>query len=344
LREKRRAVHAPVLETASSFELEDRGNPIDYDNTKVLNNQYVTVRGGIDSKEQPNQSATSVVQFEYGAKLDVIEITEDWLGVRERVLRKYTKNGRKIETTGWEKVYVPKVATGDVNEIRLIQTDLNVITSLTLKGKTLEYEEGKILRDYLEIELIDSSTFYLQKATGVDYLLADTTIIFKNNGVIKLPIKNGTKHFIDKHGEETENQAYSYLGQINFLNSYVLLGVYWESWDYKFINKTTGKQEMSFIDYPHISPHRKNIICISGNPYTSTADLELYVIENNKIKIIMAACFNKWMPATDKDNIYWSDDGFLYVPVLPVSTWGVADGVLKPERQYLRINVLPHDK
>jgi hypothetical protein len=115
---------------------------------------------------------------------------------------------------------------------------------------------------------------------------------------------------------------------------------YWESWDYKFINKTTGKEEVSFVDYPFISPDKKHIISISANPYNTTADLELYSILNNKVRMIMGASFKTWMPVNGADTMFWSSDGFLYVAALPVSTYWNANGDFNTDRQYIRIKVL----
>jgi len=343
LPEKKVLLHMPLIDTASNRRSEERGNPIDY-NTKVLSNVYVTVRDGIDSQERPNQSSGSVIRFEYGAKLEVIEIIGEWLGVRERILRKFIRNGSHIESTGWEKVYVPKNATGNLNDISLLEKDLNIIATLTLKGKTFGYEEGEILTDYLKIDLIDKSIFDLKKTSAVNFLLADTTVIYKKNGVIELPTAKGLKKFTDKPDAETEMQEFAYVGQVKFLNSYVLQGIYWENWDYKFINKTTGKQETSFVSYPHISPDKEHILCISGNPYSNTADLELYTIRNNKVKIVMAASFINWMPINDIHTTFFSNDGFLYVQVLPMSTYWNANEGSNIESQYIRIKIFPQNK
>lgn len=315
-----------LSDTVTSETTEETGNRIDYDNTKVLNNVYVTAREGLESKQQPNKLAKSVTRFDYGARLEVIEISGEWLGVRERVLRKFIRNGSNVESTGWEKVYVPKSATGKLNDIKLLERDLNIITSFTINQKTVQYDEGKVLSDYLEIELIDKAIFDAKKATAVNYLLADTSVIYKKNGVIELPTATAVKKYIDKPDAEEERQEYTYLGQIGLLNRYIIQGSYWESWDYKFINKTTGKEEVCFVDYPFISPDKKHIICISANPYNTTADLELYTIQNSKVRMIMGASFKTWMPVNGADTMFWSSDGYLYVAALPVSTYWNANG------------------
>ncbi|NEU07790.1 SH3 domain-containing protein [Flavihumibacter sp. R14] len=328
----------PLLrDTVTIATAEQTGNKIDYNNTKVLDHVYVTLQDGVESKLHPDHFSAPVVRFEYGAKLDVIEISGEWLGVRERVMRKFVRNGSNIESTGWEKVYIPKSATGKLIDIKLLKTDLNIITSLTIDQKTIQYEEGKILTDYLEIELTDKATFDHNKASAVNYMLADTTVIYKKNGVIILPTAKGIRKYIDKPDAEEDRQEYVYLGQIEFLNSYILQGSYWESWDYKFINKTSGKEENSFVDYPFISPDKKHILCISANPYNTTADLELYTIQNNKVRMIMAASFRNWMPVNGMDSMFWSSDGFLYVAALHINAYWDANGYLNKERQYLRI-------
>jgi hypothetical protein len=83
---------------------------------------------------------------------------------------------------------------------------------------------------------------------------------------LKLPIKAGLKTFIDKSPLDEAKQEYSYLGQILFLNVYLIEGLYWENVDYKFISKLNGKEIQSFSGFPYISPDKKYIITIKCGP------------------------------------------------------------------------------
>ena len=183
------------------------GNRIDYDNTPVLNIVLVTAPGGVYSRQQPEEQSAHVTYYEYGHPLEVIEVNGKWLGIRDRVSRKFVRNGHNIESTAWEKIYVPKSATGKLNDITLSEKDLNIIEALDAKEKTLEFENGTVLSEYLKLEFVDKQTFEAKRRTAVSYLRADTTTIRKKNGVLNLPITNGFKQYQDKNRLEAEDNV-----------------------------------------------------------------------------------------------------------------------------------------
>lgn len=331
-------------------ESENTGNKIDYDNTKVIKNIYVTDKNGIEVKQQADNNSKTLGTYEYGTKLDVIEENENWLGIRDRITREFYRNGDKVESTGWEKVYVLKEKTGSINEIALIPSDINIISSLTVNKKAEFFETGEELTEYLSLELIDKPLFDSQKSTSVNFLLADRTENKKNNGVLELKCKDKIVKYIDKPEAEAAEamQIFTYVGQIESLNKYLIGGSYWESYDFRFIDKTNGEETNTFVDYPYISPDQKHIICIYANPYESTADIELYTILESKIKLTMIASFKNWMPIVDENwmptnensEIFWSTDGYLYLTVNHVNSFWKENGRLNDINQYIRIKIL----
>jgi hypothetical protein len=319
---------------------ENTGNKIDYDKTKILKSIYVIDRKETEIKQQADKNSKTLGTYEFGAKLEVIEETEEWFGVRDRITREFFRNGSKIESTGWEKVYVLKSQTGSINEITLIPSDLNIISSLTINQKTENFETGKELNNFLKIELINKNLFDSQKNSTVDFIIADTTENKKVNGIINLKCRDRVVKYIDKPDAEEERQEFQYVGQIEILNQYLIGGSYWESLDYILIDKTSGKETQTFVEYPHISPDKKHIICIYTNPYNITADLELYSIDNKNIKLKMSASFKNWMPTVEHGEMFWSIDGYLYLTVNHVNSFWKEDGNLNDECQYLRIKIL----
>lgn len=215
--------------------------------------------------------------------------------------------------------------------------DLDVISSLTVNQKTVYFETDKQLTEYLTFELIDKPLFDRQKSTAVSFLLADTINQKKKNGLTILKCRDKTVKYIDKPDAEEDLQVFTYVGQIEFLNTYVISGSYWESGDFKFVDKTSGEETNSFVDYPHISPDKKNIICINPNGYEVTADLELYSIADNKTKHVMSASFKNWMPALESHNMFWSADGYLYLTVHNAKSFWKENGALNDNYQYMRI-------
>lgn len=319
---------------------EEEGNKINYDETKVLREVFVLSRAGTEIKQQADKGAKTLGRYEYGTKLDIIEDTKNWLGVRDRITREYTKNGNKIESTGWEKVYVLKDAIGSIDEIALLPSDLNIITLLTVNDKTENFETGKELERFFKFELVDKEIFESKKSSAVSYLLVDTNDIKKKNGVIQLKCQAKVRKYVDKPYAEEDRQVYKYEGQLGFLNQYLISGSYYESSDYTFVDKSSGEQTQSFGDFPNISPDKKHIIAIYANPYETTADLELYTINDRKIKPVMSASFKNWMPNLEPGEMFWSSDTYLYIAVNHAKSFWKQDGNLNDNCQYLRIKVL----
>ncbi len=319
---------------------QDKGIQIDYDKVKVIESVYVIDHNGIDIKQQPDVNSKTLGKYNYGEQLDIIEINKGWLGVRDRITREYEEDGHKIESTGWEKVYVQENQTGKLSNIQLTQQDLNVIISLTKNGKTEHFVNGDSLTNYLKFELIDRIAFLSKKSTSVNFLLSDTTPNRKKNGKIELFCEKKNKLYIDKPNEEVEAQKYSYIGQIEFLNKYVVKGSYYESSDYKLIDKTSGEETQTLAEYPYISTDKKHIICIYANPYEPAGDVELYVIKDKQTILVISASFKNWMPAIEKEDIFWSTDGYLYVPALHVKAFWNEQGGIDDNYQYIRIKPL----
>ena len=330
----------PAAAVVEPSDEENEGNQINYDETKVLREVFVLSRAGTEIKQQADKNAKTLGKYEYGAKLEVIEDTKDWLGVRDRITREYSKNGNNIESTAWEKVYVLKNATGSINEVALVPADLNIISLLTVNGKTENIENGKELKRFLKIELVDKALFESKRNSAVNYLLADTNNVKKKNGVIELKCQAKIKRYTDKPDAEEDRQVYKYEGQIGFLNQYLIGGSYYESSDYIFVDKSSGEQTQSFGDFPNISPDKKYILAIYANPYETTADLELYAITDRKIKSVMSASFKNWMPNIEPGDMFWSSDTYLYVAVNHAKSFWKQDGNLNDVGQYIRIKVL----
>lgn len=334
-----KTVQNTVSDTLTT-EDENTGNKIDYDKTKVLQSVYVVDRNGTEIKQQADKNSKTLGSYGFGAKLDVIEETEEWFGVRDRITREFLRNGSKIESTGWEKVYILKNQTGSINEITLVSSDLNIISSLTTNQKTENFETDKELKDYLKIELIDKQLFESKRSSSVNFLLADTTEIKKKTGIIELKCQAKVKKYIDKPDAEESMQVYNYVGQFEFLNKYLIGGSYYEGLDYKFVDKSSGEETQTFVEYPNISADKKHIICIYTNPYETTADLELYSIDDKQIKHTMSASFKNWMPTVEPGEIFWSTDNFLYLTVNHVNSFWRQDGNLNDKCQYIRIKIL----
>jgi hypothetical protein len=218
--------------------------------------------------------------------------------------------------------------------------NLSVITSLSVHGKEKELDNDTILKNYLHIEPVTKAEFLSNQKTAINFVVVDSPGIKKKKGRISLPIKSGTRVFIDKSHTEENRQEYSYLGEISFLNVYVIGCNYSESADYKFISKLNGAELQNFSAFPYISPNKQHIIAIYTDPYETDADLEFYQIVNGKPENIIRASFKNWMPASEKVNMFWGSDGNLYVPVLAPEKFWKPNGQLNNQYEYIRISIL----
>lgn len=314
-------------------------NEIDYNNTKVLQTIFVTAREGTEMKQQKDVNSKSVGYYKYGSKVDVIETGEEWIGVREYILREFFKEGNKIKANHWEKVYVLKSSTGDLNNITLAPSDLPSINSLKFNRRHDNVEEEKMLEDYLTINLIDQNFFDSKKSSAVNFLTSDTTLIKRRDGILELPCSNLVKKYIDKPNAEESMEVFNYIGQFEFLNHYLINGSYYESSAYILVDKTSGEETQRLGEYPLISSDRKHIVCIYANPYETTADLELYGTNGKQIESVMSASFDNWMPTGEPGNMFWSTDGSLYLSVKHVSAFLNQDKTSDIKSQYLRLRI-----
>jgi len=223
----------------------------------------------------------------------------------------------------------------------LVESDLTIITYLTENDSTTYFNEDESLTKYFKLELIDSKLYKDKKKKAVSFLTADTLAHKKTNGIITLPCQKKTVTFTDLPSEEETNRVYEYIGQINWLNAYMVYGMYWEDYDFTLIDKTSGERTSTFVDFPNISADKKKIICLGANVYENTADLDFYIIDNKKIIQKMNTGFKYWMPAGENTDMFWSNDGNFYLPVVATNNFWKPDGSLNDQWQYIRIKPLP---
>ena len=329
------------------------GNPNDYDEPGIpvdytggeIDTLYVTDRNGIEVKNHPDINSSSIVnksinggytpekklELYYGHCLIVLEKINGWLGVRELITRTTKQNGQLGLIQEWEKVYVQAKSAGKLTDIKIMPEQLRVIVpedqEVTDMAKKKTYLNG-----YLDLKLVSKAAYDSAKVTAVDYLVQDTAEIKQKNGVIELPYQNGVKHI--KGGDD---DIYNYVGQIPFLNAYLISAEYGESesGDYSLYDKKTGKATATTTVFPHISEDKRYIIGIN-NTDDDNAYLELYKISETQIKEILEVTFYYWTPTQDNKAMFWGSDGCFYVPV----SYSALSVKNNNYFQYLQIRVL----
>jgi len=288
---------------------------------------YVTNLKGLDIKEKADSNSKTLVKLKYGDQLEILETSNDWL----LVYRKDKPNG-----------FVKKNFTGKLEDLKLIESDLYEIISLTKNEKTENYEKGKLLEGYLKIELIDESEFMSKMSNAVNFLIADTTLTVKQNGIIELKCEKKIKRYVDKPSDNADVEFYKYLGQFNFCNKYVVLGSYYESGDYNLIDKISGEQTLSIEGSPHISADRKYLYCIYDLMGDFKASFGLYSIEGDQIKHIVNLRFNNWTIGLGRNlpEIFSCSDRYLYVPISNVKMYSENHMSANDKIQYIRIQAV----
>ena len=330
---------APPTEIGQQIKLDSLGGiPL---TEKVIDTVYVIDRNGIEIKQLPNENSEYITKAEYGERLEVVEDLGDWYGVEQRIHRIFEKKEGNFEVWRDEKVYVEKNKTGKFTNIHLIEKDFYQLSSMTIDGKTTFYDELKFLDGVLKFELIDKKTFDQMSKTAIDFFTCDSNLYPKENGIIELNCKTKVVKFKDK-GVESESdmmEEYLYLGQFEKTEKYLILGTYYESYDYKLVDKNTGTT-LDLIDFPLFSPDLKQFVCIGFDYFDICSAFVMYSLNANEIKQIHSFSFKNWIPeSVENKGIFWANDGYLYIKVQHIKTAWKENGSFNSNYQYVRVKI-----
>lgn len=250
----------------------------------------------------------------------------------------------KTRKTPQKEVNVPAANTIIGGDTTRLQPDEDLPIQLIIKHELTEkdlytdYDGGNQLADYFLIELIDKNTFNKNKSIAVSMLSADTTVIRKQKGVLRLPCNKRNISFVDNLSETKSHKEYNYIGQIQYLNAYVLSGIYWEDWNYFLVDKATGSTVQTFTNCPHLSTDGKYIISLDFDIFEGTTYIDLYAVTDQKyIDPLVGMYVKKWIPIDVSQSIYWGKDNFLYIPVIHNQDYWAADGNFSGLDQYIRL-------
>ena len=330
------------MSAAQLAEYNRDGIVIDYDNTPVLKQVYVTAKDGAIARQLPSGAAKKIKDYRIGTKLDVIEDNQQWYGIRDSIFRQYDEDydgqdRMQIEVVRWEKVYIKKDQTGSLDSIVLMPKDLNIVSHLSVGKKDESFETGKALNDYLKIELIDKALFEKKRPLAVDYL-SHKNAIKKQDGVISIQLVKDSLKLVDIDSDD-DGETYRYIGQIDALDQHLVEVLRWESQNYQMFDQVEGFLTQEFSAYPYLSPNKRYIISAYANPYEGHTDLGLYKVKGREIIPVMSAGFKNWMPITDPADIFWARDGYLYLAVTHSASAMQIGGRVNAQTQYIRIKV-----
>ena len=309
------------------------GNPIDYNKEPTIKEVYVTTRDSIDFYEEANDKSTRLGKLPYAEKVEVVQELNSWYGIKQRTQRKYKRNGEDIILWQWEKLFIKKEQTGDISQIKLNYKDL--ITT----------EDKKPLKK-INIRFVTKDEYLAQKANAVNFI-DTTTTIKKVKGKLRLPCqecKNKYITYIDSLAPKYDDNRieHTYIGEIPFLNQYLISTTYYEDWDYTLIDKTTGKK-VYLPASPYITPDKQHLIILFDNVWESITEFSLYSIdEANKIKQVFSTTFTQWalvLDEKDREQVFMGSDGNLYAKVIYTSVRWDQKGHYNPRGQYICISL-----
>lgn len=222
--------------------------------------------------------------------------------------------------------------------VKLLDTnELNRITHLSVGKKDQLFPAGKVLNDYLKIELIDKAFFEKKRPLAVDYL-SHKNAIKKQDSVISIQLVKDSLKLVDIDSDD-DGETYRYIGQIDALDQHLVEVLRWESQNYQMFDQVEGFLTQEFSAYPYLSPNKRYIISAYANPYEGHTDLGLYKVKGREIIPVMSAGFKNWMPITDPADIFWARDGYLYVAVTHSASAMQIGGRVNAQTQYIRIKV-----
>lgn len=209
---------------------------------------------------------------------------------------------------------------------------------LTANNLYTDYDGGKQLQDYFIIELIDKATFTRNKANAAIFITGDSATHPKLKGVLKLPTVKGEITFTDNLSGSEKHKEYSFVGDIPSLNVYLLSGIYWEDWDYFFVDKHSGHIKQRFANFPYLSADMKYIVSIDVDSFEGAAYIDLYQVTDRRyIDPLIGMYIKCWIPIDSPEKMYWAKDNYLYIPVANSRDYWEADGNYSGLDQYIRL-------
>lgn len=267
-------------------------------------------------------------------KRSVLAITLLVVMVSCKDFSKDSMSDHKAESETEASVVEPTVSQADKDSM------MQMVTKIPLKEEDLfrDYDGGSQLADFFQIELIDKKTFLKNRSGSSDPISRDSSLVKKQNGLLVLPCTNGDVRLADNLAEGDTHKEYSFIGQLDLLNAYLISGIYWEDWNYFFVDRTTGRTLQTFSNYPYLSADAKYIISIDVDTFEGAAYIDLFeVTDKQYIDPLVGMYIKSWVPIDKPYKMYWGKDNYLYIPVVNNRNYWEAEGNYAGLEQYIRL-------
>jgi hypothetical protein len=228
-----------------------------------------------------------------------------------------------------------------VNDTLFSIETLSETATVYFPGNDEAFTNSDTVSHYIKLELIDKKLYDSKIKSAVTFLVHDDAVK-KKDSIIILKCRDSLVTFTDHNVTDETHTEYDYMGQVPFLNQYVIYSLYYEDEDIRFFDRTTGKETAFFTGYPYISPDKKTILSVYHNVYENNAELSVDRITKQGIKPVIYGQFKNWHPAdggNGQHSMFYSKDGYFYLTALQVKNIEELNVSFGPIR-YLRIKVL----
>lgn len=300
----------------------------------VIGITWITDHEGTLLRKDSSMSAASLGYYRLGYELEYSYASGEWLGIPVERTVTWEDRGYEISKVIKELAFVSKKATGTLQELTLIPSDLNKIVAITkFKEKTIQYVKPHELKEFLKLDLAFKIEYLSQKSRQIRALIKDSTGVTKKGNMLTLQMESQQKIFLSKPDQEEQRIEYEYIGQIPALNKYVLLVSYWESFEYILIDKTTGHEALRLHDWPHLSPDGKYLLILNDDVYNQYTEIELYTIDGEVYQPIVNLAFANWSTVEEVEKAFWGQDGYFYASIRP-------HNYESEQIEYIRIKIL----
>lgn len=311
---------------------------IDFDASALLKEVVVTNRKGAALFVDVNEDKKPIAAMPYAQRLQVIEELTDWYVIRLYVGDEVeTDSYIKSDRIGWVKLFVKKADVGSQKDLKLIEEDLYVLNENLENSKVSEEK----IRQVLQMEIVDKSTYLKAQTQSVNQLLSDTLAVKKTNGAISLIAQDHSVIVLmDNEVDNDSHEVYHYVGQIEALQKYLVEANYYEMTNYLLIDKKNGEKK-TYSGFPYLAFDKRHLVTFSPEMESLGTEFSLFQIDDNQqVKEVFSCLFKNWMPYVDViQNVFWTADGYVYLPVNHGATYWDEGAYNTANSQYIRIKI-----
>ncbi|SFJ00048.1 hypothetical protein SAMN04487893_102257 [Myroides guanonis] len=294
-------------------ELNPGGILLDFDAESPIATYYVS-EDDVPYFQGPSVDSKVLGKYGKGIELDVLEISGDWLVVRERISRDVVEEGKEINRTAWEKVFVPK---GKASKNPFVKVEDNELYSTT----NTDYNTHP--STLFDMGWLSKKEFEKASKQHVSAFKADTLKFVQENKVYKLEFDSCERLLEDNISESDDYSRYEYKGTFEKLNREVFYVGLYEAWNYIMIDREdcSIENDWNFLDMPVLSPKGTRFATIGYDPYMDETNVQLIPLKNGKLGESINVSIEKWtIWETERYKMFWVDENTFYVPILHVRT------------------------